>query len=263
MTNIGNSMNKNENYIMGYHTKRKFVGNVKLDFEMEDAVPANYKPQKNIDYEKYTKAFLQLEDKTMIAGFVYLHNGKPIIIPEPEPSILYFTNAESKLIKLLELQEVILQFKLSKHSINDLSHIFFNFFQSSSDYIINLFTSIEAYNNGLIPDDFEIIHKNEKIGKEKIQRSMDFATKFKKVIPKIKEKSFIKEFPKDYEYILELKNLRDNVIHTKNMQQGFPASYRELYKSYLDFDFMKSYEIIKKYFNYYTENWIEKCDCGK
>ena len=138
------------------HTKRKFVGNVKLDFSINsESKNEERTKQKDIDFNEYTKAYLQLEDNTVISGFVYLHNQKPIIIPEPEPSILYFTNAESKLIEILELRATILQFKASKHSMHDLSHIFFNFFQLSSDYIINLFTSIEAFNNGLIPDDFE------------------------------------------------------------------------------------------------------------
>ena len=244
------------------HTKRKFVGNVKLDFSINsESKNEERTKQKDIDFNEYTKAYLQLEDNTVISGFVYLHNQKPIIIPEPEPSILYFTNAESKLIEILELRDTILQFKASKHSMHDLSHIFFNFFQLSSDYIINLFTSIEAFNNGLIPDDFEFEYKKENYGKERTQRSVDFIIKLKKAVPKIMEKSFVKEFQNKYDFLLKLKHLRDNTIHTKNMYKGFPSSYRELYKNYLDFDFIQSYETTKDYFNFYKPNWIENCNC--
>lgn len=249
---------------MSHHTKRKFVGNVKLDFSIKSLNENEEKPNyQDIDYTEYTKGYIQLEDNTVIGGFVYLHNKKPILIPEPEPSILYFTNAESKLIEILELRDTILQFKAFEHSIHDLSHIFFNFFQLSSDYIINLFTSIEAFNNGLIPDDFEFEYKKEKYGKEDAQRSIDFITKLKKAVPKIMKKSFVKEFQNKYDFLLKLKELRDNTVHTKNMYKGFPSSYRELYKNYLDFDFIQSYQITKDYFNFYIPNWIENCDCVK
>lgn len=185
------------------------------------------------------------------------------MIPEPEPSILYFTNAEDKLNELLEIQSTLIESNLTTNNFSDLSHTFYNFFQLSSDYIINLFTSIEAFNNSLIPDDFSIKIKRKNYDKERTQRSMDFLNKIKKAIPQIINKSFIIDNPKKYEFLLEIKHLRDNVVHTKNMQSGFPASYRELYKSYLNFDFKKSYEVTKDYFNFYKENWIENCNCGR
>lgn len=249
---------------MTSHTKRKFVGNIKVDFDINEIDKNNEygKKPSEVNFEIYNKAFIQTKDKTIIQGFVHLVNGKPIIIPEPEPSILYFTNAESKLNELIKTQSIILESKLFG-DLNDLSHTFFNFFQLSSDYIINLFTSIEAFNNSLIPDDFEIRQNRKTFNKERTQRSMDFLSKLKKAIPKIMSKSFVNDFPEKYQFILELKNLRDNVVHTKNMQDGFPASYRNLYKSYLDFDFVKSYQIIKEYFNYYQTDWIEECNCDK
>lgn len=249
---------------MASQTKRKFIGNIKVDFNINEIDKNNDygKKPSEIDFEVYTKAFIQTEDNIIIQGFVHLVDGKPIIIPEPEPSILYFTNAENKLSELIKLLSIILESKLFG-DLNHLSHIFFNFFQLSSDYIINLFTSIEAYNNSLIPDDFEILHNRKIFNKERTQRSMDFLSKLKKAIPKIMDKSFANDFPEKYEFILELKKLRDNVVHTKNMQNGFLASYRELYRSYLDFDFIKSYQIIREYFNYYREDWIEECNCDK
>ncbi|RKE98169.1 hypothetical protein [Ichthyenterobacterium magnum] len=247
------------------HSKRKFVGDIKVDFKFDelDKVNEYAKKPSEVDFEEYPKVFMQLEDQTIIQGFVHLIDGKPFMIPEPEPSILYFTNAEDKLNTLLNLQSILLESNLTTNNFSDLSHAFYNFFQLSSDYIINLFTSIEAFNNSLIPDDFSIRIKNENYNKERIQRSMDFLNKIKKAIPQIMNKSFLKEYHKKYEFLLDIKKLRDNVVHTKNMQSGFPASYRELYKSYLNFDFKKSYEITKEYFNFYKDDWIEDCNCGR
>lgn len=250
---------------MKTHSKRKFVGNIKVDFKFDEISEVNEYAKKSneVDFGEYPKVFMQLEDKTIIQGFVHLINGKPFMIPEPEPSILYFTNAEDKLNELLEIQSTLLESNLTTNNFSDLSHTFYNFFQLSSDYIINLFTSIEAFNNSLIPDDFSIKIKRKNYDKERTQRSMDFLNKIKKAIPQIINKSFIIDNPKKHEFLLEIKHLRDNVVHTKNMQSRFPASYRELYKSYLNFDFKKSYEVTKDYFNFYKENWIENCNCGR
>lgn len=250
---------------MKSHSKRKFVGNFKVDFKFDELNEVNKHAKKpsEIDFEEFSKAFMQLDDKTIIQGFVHLVNGKPFIIPEPEPSILYFTNAENKLSDLLKIQSILLSSNLTTTNFTELSHTFYNFFQLSSDYILNLFTSIEAFNNSMIPDDFIIKIKRKTFDKNRTLRSMDFLTKIKKAMPKIMNKSFLKDHPEKYEFILEIKNLRDNVVHTKDMQSGFPASYRELYVSYLNFDFSKSYIITKDYFNYYQENWIEECNCEK
>jgi len=245
------------------HSKRKFVGNFKVDFEFNEieGYYENAKKPSEIDFEEYPKVFIQTKDKNVTQGFIYLKDKKPIAIPEPEPSILYFTNAENKLIHLLDFQKKIIESK-QFDNFNELSHTFFEFFQMSSDFIINLFTSIEAFNNSLIPDDFNIKIKRKTFDKFQAQKSIDFLTKVKKVVPSIEKKSYFKDYPKDYDFLLKFKKLRDNVVHTKNLQSGFPASYRELYVSYIDFDFEKSYELVKNYMNYYKDNWIENCNCG-
>ncbi|SFS81451.1 hypothetical protein [Lutibacter maritimus] len=248
---------------MKSHSKRKFVGNFKTDFHFSEIENYNDYAKKTteVDFNEYPKVLIQTNDKNVTLGFVHLVSGKPIAIPEPEPSILYFTNAESKLSELLRLQDLI-QKSEKFDNVDELSYTFYNFFQLSSDFTINLFTSIEAFNNGLIPDDFFIKIKGKKFDKNRTQRSMDFLIKIKKAIPEIMNKSYFKDYQRDYDFLLKFKKLRDNVVHTKNIDNGFLSSYRELYISYLIFDFKKSYELVKNYMNYYKENWIENCDCG-
>lgn len=249
---------------MTKHSKRKFVGNFKVDFKIGTSGVAkeHAKSISEVDLDKYPEAFLQLEDNTILKGFVFQNNGKPIIIPEPEPSILYFTNSERKLSELLELQSELLSSKLTRKNFSELSHTFYNFFQLSSDFIINLYTAIEAFNNSLITKDVNIKYRNKNYNKERIEREARYLDKIKIFTPRIVGKSFLKKYPQGYEIMLSIKTLRDNVVHTKNMSLGFPASYRELYISYLKFDFEKSFETIKVYFNFYKENWIEDCNCG-
>lgn len=240
-------------------TKRKFIGNIKADFsfdEIENLGKYAKKPSE-VDFNEYNKIFFQANDNTIVQGFVCLINKKPLYILEPEPSILYFINAENKLPIILEAQSDIFNTKMTEKNFNHLTDSFYNFFQQSSDFIINLFTSIEAFNNSLIPDNFSIKIKKRNYNKQQIQKSIDFQRKTEMIIPKIMNKSFPKDYSSDYEFIVELKKLRNNVIHTKNLTSGFPACYRELYVSYLNFDFEQSYNVVKKYMNYYNINWIE------
>jgi hypothetical protein len=249
---------------MKKHSKRKFVGNFKVDFNFDEVhgYYENAKTHDQIDIDEYPKVLMQMQDKTVIQGFMHIVSGKPLIIPEPEPSILYFTNAENKLTEILELQSKIIRSRSYK-DFNEISHTFFSFFQLSSDFIINLYTSIEAYNNSIIiSSDFSIKIKKRNYNRNEALRELDFLTKVKRIPPHIKNISFVKTHPIKYEHFLKIKNLRDNVIHTKNMQDGFPASYRELYKSYLEFDFKKSYDYVKDYFNFYEKDWIEDCNCN-
>ena len=120
------------------HSKRKFVGNIKVDFKFDelDEVNEYAKKTSEVDFEEYPKVFMQLKDNTIIQGFVHLINGKPFMIPEPEPSILYFTNAEDKLNELLEIQTTLLESNLTTNNFSELSHTFYIFFQLFKLFII-------------------------------------------------------------------------------------------------------------------------------
>jgi hypothetical protein len=249
---------------MAKHSKKKFIGNIKVDWKIGDIEGAeeNAQRSKEIDFDLWNKAFMQLADNTIIQGFVYKTNKGRVIIPEPEPSILYFTNAEHKLQEIIRRKDMIMS-SSGFNNVHDMSNIFYGLFQLSSDYIVNLFNSLEAFNNSLFNDDFEMKHKRKIYNKERAQRSLDFASKMKKAIPIATSKFYVKDNGHEYEFILKIKELRDDTVHLKNLSTGFPASYRELYVKYLEFDFQRSYQVIKDYMNYYKEDWIIDCDCGE
>ena len=139
---------------------------------------------------------------------------------------------------------------------------FYDFFQLSADFVIFLMMSLEAFNNSLIPNNHTYINKKgKKYSREGIQRSIKFEEKFKRVIPQLFNKSFVVDFNIKFELLRKMKSLRDDVVHTKNLNEDFYASYREIYKKYLDFDFENALLYTKDYINYYKPNHIEDCDC--
>lgn len=53
---------------MKTHSKRKFVGNIKVDFKFDEISEVNEYAKKSneVDFGEYPKVFMQLEDKTII-----------------------------------------------------------------------------------------------------------------------------------------------------------------------------------------------------
>ena len=246
------------------HSKKKFVNEIEVDFSLNE-LNENYNITNNsneISYEKYDQAFMQFEDNKIVQGFLYLHNDNPIVIPEPDPSILYFTSAEMHLLELLKHQKEIFESIGFKNSEN-VANLFFSFFQLSSNFVINLFASMEAFNNSLIPTDFTYREKRRQYNRNEIQRFIKFETKIKTIIPEISNKSFFCDFENKYNVIDNMKQLSDNVIHTKNYSESFAPSYRELFRDFLSFNYQSAYNCTKDYMNYYKENWIEDCNCNK
>jgi hypothetical protein len=241
------------------HTKKKMIGNLKVDFKISET---DFKKNpKTINSKEFDQAFLQTEDNKLIAGFVFTNNKKVIVVPEPEPSILYFTSAENNIDEILKLQSEILDSKIMGE-FEKIKNKFFSFFQLSTNLIINLFASIEAFNNSQIPKEYTFKEKRRTYDRNKIQRFIKFDVKVKKILPEIFDKSFAIEHSNKFEVLMKMKDMRDNVIHTKNYSEGFLDSYRGIYRSYLSFDFEMAFNYTKDYMNFYKTDWIENCDCG-
>ena len=251
------------------HIKKRYVFDTKVDFSIQEIYDKN-KPKddnpkdfyrKNADAIEY--GIIQTHDNRIIQSFLWKINGKPIVIPEPDPCVIYFSNAQNILSSLNSSREKLKKIDNYKE-IDEINNSFYTFFQFASIFVVNLLTSLEAFNNSLIPNDYKYNDnkKNKILDKPEIQRKIDFETKIKKVIPDVFGKSFITDYSQKYESIKKLKELRDEVIHTKNYQSNFPECYRSIYISYLECDFENLISNVKDYINYYKPDWIEDCDCG-
>lgn len=237
-------------------SKKKYVNDIKVDWSYHDLMSKVDIPDKKYDLKDFDQAYLFTKDNRIIQGFLHLHENKPLVIPEPEPSILYFNNAGRKLSDILNLREELFK-SIGLEKIIEADRLFSEFFMLSSDCIINLFAALEAFNNCVIPEDFTIRIKKRLMNRETIQRYARFDDKVNKIVPQIFDKSFVESFSKKWEIIDSLKKLRDNLIHTKNMSKNWAASYRDIYRECLSFDFDNAYIFTKDYMNYYKSDWIE------
>jgi hypothetical protein len=235
----------------------KFVNELQVDWSFDDLIKDIKLPQKMKDLSEYDQAYFFTGDNKIIQGFLYLNENDPLLFVEPEPSILYYSNSMKKLDEIIMLRQNIFNSKSVQNFkiVDDL--LFSDFFLLAFDFVMNLFAAIEAFNNSVVPEDFTFREKKEFFDRKKIQRHASFDLKTKKIIPKIFNKSFVVDFNKKHEIIIALKDIRDSLIHTKNFSDNWAASYRDIYKKLLAFDFIDSLTSTKDYMNYYKPDWIK------
>lgn len=245
---------------MKENSKGKFVNKIQVNWSFDDLMKDIGTPPPLPDLNTLDQAYIHTDDNRIIQGFLYLNNGDPVVIPEPEPSILYFLNAERIIDNILHLRTEIFNSKNIQNIVVVDVSLFSDFFLLAFDFVVNLFASIEAFNNSAIPENFTFSSKKGLMNREEIQRWESFDIKVKKVTPQIFNKSFVVDFIGKYESLDKLKNIRDSLIHTKNFSKNWAASYRDIYRELLAFDFENVLSYTKDYMNYYKPDWIERHD---
>lgn len=212
--------------------------------------------------EKYTIPFLKTTNDTNIWGIHYNHNGTRTIIPLPDLALVYFdfghiSNRIRKEYKKKLFEKLTAREQVTEEASNELYH----YFGAASSCIIGMYNALEAFVNSIIPDDFvfqkELKQKTELYNKEQIQRNMGTMEKIKDLLPQI----FKNKFNLSSSLITDLKNLRDEIVHTKS-KPGF-STQEELIKKMLDFKYEKCMEDLRDFMNHYKPNYIENCECGQ
>lgn len=218
------------------------------------------------DFKEYIPHILT-DKQTFIQCFKYKYGKKTYIIPEPNPIVIYFSNAQVNLANIKECRVKLMDaLNYGKDDLGDAMNSFYNFFGHVSNFVTSLFNSLEAFLNHQIPNDFEYKRfskqKTELYNKEQIQRQISFEEKIKKVIPQVKEKSFHRHQAHKFDIILTFKEFRDDIVHTKVDEKNAPNLYHKLFAKSLDYDYNETIQIVKEYLNYYEPELIEKCNCG-
>ncbi len=208
---------------------------------------------------------IQTTDGSNIFAFIYNHNGKHIPMPLPDFTLVYFDFAHT-----LNNGRKIYQ-KQMFDRLTDITNFtevssreVYNYYGYSTSCIINLFTSIECFINHLIPDSAIYIekrtNKTEIYDKKQIQVGIPFMDKLKKVLPQLKgNKNFFQHPTPTNAHIIKLKELRDEIIHTKSDNNGNIAS--ELFKKIIKFDYDQTFDAVSKLMNFYEPDYVEECPC--
>lgn len=210
---------------------------------------------------------MQTEEGKGILAFQYNRSGTLYIIPEPDPILIYFHNAQSVLKRIQETKDSLFEcYKGEKSFTSKIGHSLYHFYGTSSAFVIFLFTAIEAFINHSIPDGFEYSQKSKKntivYNKDQIQKEIRFDEKLKKILPEVYGKSFHDQNQTKQSHIDKLRNFRDDIVHTKTVK-GDQTQYAEIFKTAFDFNYETTLHTVRDLFNFYRKGYVEECDCGE
>jgi hypothetical protein len=254
------------------HIKKKFLLESKkgsIDFSQ----PGFYEVDltNGVDNSELTKnkksaAFLETDNGHIYGGFVHKVNGKHFVFPVPDPTLIYFNNAQLSVARITATKAKLLESidfdkSLGEPALNEI----YNFYGTTSGFVIFLFTAIESFINQQIPDGFvfenQLSKKTELYNKQQIQEYLDFKTKVTSVLKEISGKDFFQKQTPSNQLIWNLKKFRDAIIHTK--PNATILQYDDLIKTSLNFNYNKALEAVALFMNFYKPKYIIECDCGK
>lgn len=251
------------------HIKQKFLltSNVTKDgYEYLIKKEEKSKEEKSVCFKDWVP-FLVTDDREIIQSFFYQLDGMKVIIPEPNPIVIYFNNAQSFLSTIIKKRsELFDELKIIDFDANEILNKMFSFYGYVVSFTSSLFDALEAFVNSKIPKEYKCQNpkrRNKMMNKYEIIRYSSFEYKLKSILPDVfLGKSFVNVKSHLYENLILLKQLRDNITHTKADVNYEVNYYEKLFTEALDFDYLKAIESARDFINFYENNLIEPCNCG-
>lgn len=200
-----------------------------------------------------------LFEDNIIFGFDFLHDNKKFLIPEINPTTIFYSNAVMSHKKLVSFRDEL--FEKSPTTDNYRKPInpntFGNFFQLATNCLTNMQSALESFANRQIPDKYDFIDGNGDKFEPSVFHKLDSA------LPKIHNRRFKSKFKKDNYTIRKLIELRNEIVHLKPIEKDSNTQYKIVYRRLLKFDFTKAIKSVRNLINFYEPDLIEECECGK
>jgi len=250
------------------HIKLKPTRKIETDFNPAEISKDVEIPKESVEIaKKYQKSkhyndnydLMMAFDDHIIFAFDFVKDKEKYLIPEINPTTIFYSNAVMSLRKLIFFREELFKnsptVKNFKKAINP-NH-FGSFFQLASNCIINLQSTVESFANRQIPENYEFIDVNGEKFEPSIFHKLD------KALPEIKNNRFKSKFKQDNFRIRKIIELRNEIIHLKPAEESTNTKYKDVYRRLLKFDFTKSILSVKNFVNFYEPDLIEECECEK
>jgi len=188
----------------------------------------------------------------------------------PDPVFLYLNISETSLVELKRLFIEInknakqLWFKDSKidKKLKALKEdLVYEYFQYSMQFVVMLFSAVEAFLNQNIPSNCVDYKTKGKDGKLKDYKDKE---NFERTVSTMQKMVFLSEIkslesPKKqlfWPYFKSLNHIRDEIIHLKTKGKSTSHCYRDIYKDLIDTDFEKMFEFIKSLFVFFEKDFF-------
>lgn len=158
-----------------------------------------------------------------------------LIFQEPNPVVIYYNSAIDHSENAIKIQKEIIS---KDWNPDELYLIFSEFFKESFQAITQLTMSLEALFNQKIPEDIQLIKGEKTLNKEDIEWK-EFKEKLRYILPAITGIDIYNGHFGDYQNIIKLNALRNDLIHLKSLRQENFTFYQKLFKELIDFEFDK------------------------
>lgn len=255
------------------HIKRKFNEQHQLKFDANDVV-------KNLPHEPAPKnigevagkltdnyiGYVFTDKNEIIKCFKYDSKKGPLLIPEPDPVLVYFNTAQInyRVIETMGVRRDLIALLERFKDMTPIMHNLYDFHSHSSSFAVFCFMAMESFVNKMIPDGHSIRVpgklRTEEYDVQQIQQ-MELMKKIREVLPSVTSKNFLIDHGDKYQILNQLKTFRDEVVHTKK-QVNDSTYYQKLFVTALNFDYSTTLYTVRDFINYYKPDLIEECNCG-
>jgi hypothetical protein len=209
--------------------------------------------------------FLHTDKDYYIRSTLINIDGIKYPIPEPDPTLIYFSSAQNCFRQLNKTRPILLS---KVHIQSDISgeiiHDYYDYFSSAFGFVIFLFSSLESFTNSLVKDNdvyTKTTKKNTEIYSKGQIEFLSFDEKTENVIPQLTKIDFMKDHKLFAQKIHNLKEFRNEIIHIKSQNSALP--YTPIVKKILSFKYPETIEAVAKFMNSHIPQYINECQCGE
>jgi hypothetical protein len=257
-------------------------GVFKVTQEVLDTIEKNV--ASNINPKKATKEIIQNIKKTKSGTFFGIspETGEmftfvPIVEKDelfaanfPDPIQLYFSLAFENYQYANRTRASITFQSGQSGSLNFVnSHLYNWHIKYKISTIIFLHSTIEAFINYLMPEDF--IYKQDLLGKksdkftrtkteyskEQTERFIQFKEKLNQVIPQLTQISFFDSHKKTYDKLLNLNTYRNDLIHLRSTRSQNKQHFQKVFDEVINVDLKQYVEAVIDFINVIKPNHIK------
>jgi hypothetical protein len=181
--------------------------------------------------------------------------GKRFPLLEPNPVTFYFSIAFDTSLQIEQAYKQLENSLVNANTSWPLSGSYSFVFRVAAISIIFAFTTCDAFLNQNLPDFKEVVMTDGKSYNKKQIEYFNFERKFQ-AVSIITGKDFAGKHPRKMERLLEIKVLRNQLIHLKEVKQGIATSYNDIYQSVLDLNIKMLVNTVKAFVNFYEPKLI-------
>lgn len=205
--------------------------------------------------------FMHIHEGNIYGVNKLIFRGKRFTLLEPNPVTFYFSAAYDMARQINDAYNKL------EHALDKVPNAwpvsvsYSYIFKVSSMCIIFAYSACDAFLNQRLPEYRTINIEGKELTKKDIER-LALERKLK-AVSTYTQKDFATKHPRKMKKLLELRDLRNQLIHLKEKRRGIATSYNDIYQIMLELDLTKIMNTVKSFINFYHPKLIVNYNYGK